>query len=305
MEVQLSIIVFIIIIITLLIIIFFWLYNKVLFAPSRRIKEDLECYSGYTEYYINTDTGDDDVKRFKGVDNINIRFYQNYPENKVILFFHGNNGNMSHRSYIVDICDRDKFNLLLVDSRGYGKSDGSPSSANVLEDADFSYKFLKKRYQDEDIIAWGESLGGSAASLVASRYKINRLLLLATFSSVSDVAGTTKGLSGRVLSSKIKITGQDLSSCKWAQNIKCPTLMVHSLDDKLIPSKLAKKLLSRIGSRHKKLLYIKGGHASPKIETEQFKEILSFLGVKRELKLDQDISQMSNRLRELENEDWS
>ena len=112
-------------------------------------------------------------------------------------------------------------------------------------------------------------------------------------------------LSGRILSSTIKITGQDLSSCKWAQNIGCPTLIVHSIEDKLIPPKLAKKLLSRIGSRHKKLLYIKGGHASPKIETEQFKEILSFLGVKRELKSDQDISKMSNRLRELENEDWS
>jgi len=272
---------FFFIILIILIIIFLWLYNKTLFAPSNKII-DLHIPKKdriYRNFFIGCQTGISlEDKKISNENNINVRLYNNYPGENVVLFFHGNSGNISHRSYIADICDKFGLNLLLVDYEGYGLSDGEPGVKNIINNSEIAYNFICKFFESNKIVVWGESLGGSAAIWIASRNKVRSLILLSTFTSVSDVA---KNKQGKLLSKIIKVSNKDLRSDIWAQKVKCPTLIIHSTEDTLIPFNLAQKIYKNIGNRHKKMVAIKGDHANPQIKDEQFDEIFAFLGIKK------------------------
>ena len=54
---------------------------------------------------------------------------------RVLLFMHGNAGNISHRGESIAVFHRLGLNVLIFDYRGYGKSHGSPSERGLYQDA--------------------------------------------------------------------------------------------------------------------------------------------------------------------------
>lgn len=56
-------------------------------------------------------------------------------ERATVLFFHGNAGNISHRLPSLEQFNRLGLSVLIVDYRGYGRSEGSPSEAGTALDA--------------------------------------------------------------------------------------------------------------------------------------------------------------------------
>ncbi len=76
---------------------------------------------------------------------------------------------------------------MLVDYRGFGKSEGKANSDNILRDADAVYDFVSKYHAPHKIVVWGESLGGSPALHVAARRPVAGLILLSTFTSLHSV----------------------------------------------------------------------------------------------------------------------
>ena len=63
---------------------------------------------------------------------------------RVLLFFHGNAGNMSHRWESVEIFHRLGLNVFIFDYRGYGQSDGKPSESGLYADARAAWQYLTK-----------------------------------------------------------------------------------------------------------------------------------------------------------------
>src|SRR5215216_3437270 len=49
------------------------------------------------------------------------------PADMVLLWFHGNAGNLSHRYDMIRMLMKIPVNVFIIDYRGYGKSEGSPS----------------------------------------------------------------------------------------------------------------------------------------------------------------------------------
>ncbi|KAG7331257.1 hypothetical protein KOW79_005226 [Hemibagrus wyckioides] len=83
-----------------------------------------------------------------------------------ILYFHGNAGNIGHRVpnallMLVNL----KANVVLVDYRGYGKSDGEPSEEGLYQDAEATLDYVMSRpdIDKTKIILFGRSLGGAVA----------------------------------------------------------------------------------------------------------------------------------------------
>ena len=81
-----------------------------------------------------------------------------------ILFFHGNAGNIGHRlPNIKGLFKHLQANLLIVEYRGYGLSEGNPSESGLYKDAQAALNYLLNR-QDIDhrrILVFGRSLGTS------------------------------------------------------------------------------------------------------------------------------------------------
>ncbi len=109
----------------------------------------------------------------------------------VVLYLHGNGGNVTHRAHLLrTLHDRLDVSVLVLDYRGYGRSEGSPNEAGVLADARAARAWLAERtgLAPSEIVLWGHSLGGAVAVDLAAAEGAKALVLECTFSSAPDVA---------------------------------------------------------------------------------------------------------------------
>ena len=86
----------------------------------------------------------------------------------VILYFHGNAGNLARWGVITSFFVEQEYDVFVMDYRGYGKSKGSRNEEALYIDSRQCYNYLLQRYNESDIIVYGRSLGSGMATLVAS-----------------------------------------------------------------------------------------------------------------------------------------
>lgn len=179
-----------------------------------------------------------------------------------ILFCNGNAGNMSYRVEKAKFFNQLSCNVLLFDYRGYGKSKGSPSERGLYKDVSAAYCYLLKRgIEPGRIIGYGESLGGAVIIDLALSHKLGGLILDSTFSSIEDVIKLRYPLiPSRVFSSKF-------NSVYKIKSIIPPKLIIHSIDDEIIPFRLGKKLYE-VSPEPKDFLQVRGGHNSNFYESQ-------------------------------------
>lgn len=299
-----------IILVIIVIIIFFinfiwWFQYKVIFEPSRDMiwKPDSE----YKDIMINTEyphnsieLNHDNMEYFNGKSYINAWHFNKFEGNKVVLYCHGNCGNISHRSYIINVCDKLKLNCIMFDYRGYGRSSDVPSKDNIRQDGIIVYKYLIQYHDPNNVIIWGESLGGHVATYIASKYKCKGLILLSTFSSLDDVIiyQMNVPILSKIIRKLSPIIIDVLPTKKYIQKVKSPILILHSKDDKKIPYQCSLDLYKNINHSDKEFIWIKGDHALPQITSQQADKLISFIGISlKEEGIKFDITEMLNEIK--------
>lgn len=190
-------------------------------------------------------------------------------EAPTLLYFHGNNLNITFRSYAVSLAKLWGVNLILPDYRGFGKSQGCSSPASLMSDALTSYSHALSLTKSKKIILWGESLGGYAASCCLLEYYPFRLVLFSTFSNIRDV-------SPRLLR-PLFLFFSDLNNKNMISRYLGPSLVIHSKEDTFIPFTQAERNLSLLHDA--KLLEIEGDHSTPKFTLDNFYELTEFLSL--------------------------
>jgi fermentation-respiration switch protein FrsA (DUF1100 family) len=175
---------------------------------------------------------------------------------KTLLFFHGNGGNISHRGDSVVIFHRLGLNVLIIDYRGYGRSEGQPDEPGMYQDAAAAWRYLTEQrgFDAKQILIFGRSLGGAVATRLASQVEPAALILESTFSSAGDMAGHLFPLLSPVL-----LLRYSFDSEEWIRQVKSPLYMAHSPDDEIIPYRLGKKLYTAAPSS-KRFFEMRGGH---------------------------------------------
>ncbi len=152
------------------------------------------------------------------------------------LYLHGNAGNLTHRLRALERIRAAGSSVLILDYRGYGKSQGRPTESGLYEDATAGYRHLREKgYPPPRIVLHGESLGTAVAVDLAAREPCAGLILEAPFSSAADVAARILPLLGpaviRGFNSKAKIG-----------RARTRTLIIHGDRDEVIPLELGKAL---------------------------------------------------------------
>lgn len=205
-----------------------------------------------------------------------------FPGNPIILFCHGNSGNISHRDYMVEFCKMAELNLMLFDYSGFGSSTGKPTLTQVERDGLTAYDHVSEHYPPEKIICWGESLGSYVATTIASNRECGYLLLMATFSSFQHILSNKDYPSWikNSLAFAIHMLTETQPSYIKIQKVKCPIAIVHSEDDELIPFRCAEILYEHTPDVKKKFIKIKGGHATPIMKVNELEELLRFCNFK-------------------------
>lgn len=178
----------------------------------------------------------------------------------VTLFLHGNAGNLTHRVRSIHPIRQAGSNVLVIDYRGYGKSEGSPSESGLYADAQAAYNHLiGQSYKPEQIVLHGESLGTAVAVELATRNPIGGLILEAPFSSAGAVASGMVPVLGAMLisgfDSKTRISG-----------VHAPLLVIHGDRDEVIPYRLGQDLFAS-ANEPKKFRTIASAHHNDIVET--------------------------------------
>lgn len=160
----------------------------------------------------------------------------------VLLFLHGNAGNISHRVDIAAKFNAQGFSLLFFDYRGYGRSEGKPTERGTYKDAEGALQYLhgKRGIPFSRIVPVGESMGGSIVVELCTRHTFRAAVLISCASSLSQVM--SRLYPGRPLHKKL--AGIYDSSMKISK-VHSPMLIIHGNRDELVPFEHGRELFQK------------------------------------------------------------
>jgi fermentation-respiration switch protein FrsA (DUF1100 family) len=175
---------------------------------------------------------------------------------RVLVFFHGNAGNISHRLDSVRIFNELDLNVLIIDYRGYGQSAGKPSEQGTYRDAEAVWKFTTGElgFKPEQIVIFGRSLGGSVGAWLGSQKQPGAIIVESAFTSVPDAAAELYPFLPVRLLARL-----NYNTLEYIRDSDSRILVIHSRDDEIIPFHHGQSLYEA-ASEPKSFLEIQGGH---------------------------------------------
>jgi hypothetical protein len=194
----------------------------------------------YREAFFNTEDGE----RLHGW------FFPAEKDGPVILHFHGNAGNISHRLDLVQPFLRNGLSLFLFDYRGFGKSTGRPSEKGLYRDglAACTYLEEKEKIALERIVLHGHSIGAAVAIEVALQKKVRGLIIESAFTSTKDMAKTM------VLFSLFSpVFPAHYNNLEKTPHVFAPKLVIHGDRDEIVPFAMGQRLFE--AAAHPKFFY--------------------------------------------------
>jgi uncharacterized protein len=223
-----------------------YMERKSLFFPMKHITSSpVDVGLDYEEVYFHTS----DNKK------IHSWFIPADEARFTMLFSSGNAGNISHRLDKIAMMNDMGFNVFIFGYRGYGKSEGIPSEQGLYRDIDAAYEYLVevRGVSPEDIILYGESIGGGVVIELASLRPVGAIITEEAFTSVKDMARLAFPLIPYVIFSS------RFDNLAKIGDIECPKLIIHSIDDEIVPFSQG-EMLFEAASEPKKFLRLRGGH---------------------------------------------
>ena len=173
---------------------------------------------------------------------------------RAALYLHGNGGNISSFISIIEIIHRTGLSVLVVDYRGYGQSEGTPSEEGTYEDARTAWRYLEKRGMQQIVII-GHSLGTPIAASLTRTVDPAGLVLLAPLTSIADMAARSFPWQPMSLLVRIKYPTNEFVAAYTGS-----LLVMHSMDDTVVPYEMGQHLFSISPSKDKQFVTTTAGH---------------------------------------------
>ncbi|MBS0628372.1 MAG: alpha/beta fold hydrolase [Verrucomicrobia bacterium] len=193
-------------------------------------------------------------------------WYKQGNSSKVILFCHGNGGNLSDRQDKLIQLSKMGHSVLIFDYAGYGQSRGVPNETICFANGDMFVRYLlRKGYSRENIIPYGESLGACVACYLARKYNLPRVVVESGLPGIRYLIGHWYP---RL--SWLSILFDDFNTLSYLDGYKGKSLFLHSVDDDIVPIQTVKSFREK-GTQ---FIVMSGTHNDPQIP---WKDIETFL----------------------------
>ncbi len=166
-------------------------------------------------------------------------WYVPHPRAKAtILHLHGNAGNLEDRRDLIRRLQELGVNVLAIDFRGYGKSEGSPNEAGLYAVSRAAYDWLLTKTTADRIVLHGESLGAGLACELASTVPCGGMIVQSAFTSARDMAPRVMPIFPKWL---IRTKYDNLAK---VARISCRKLFLHGRRDEIVPFEMGEKLFA-------------------------------------------------------------
>ncbi len=209
---------------------FYYLYQEKLIFHPEPLSEDYPFRFDvpFEEVWINTLDGE----------KINALHFKGEKPKGVVLYFHGNAGNLASWGTVASqFLDLD-HDLLIMDYRGYGKSTGSFTEYKLHQDALACYQYLTDSgYNGNNILIYGRSIGSGIAARLANEKWNKGLVLESPFNNMASLASNYAPFlpHGLLLRYKFPVD-------HYVRHIRHPIHIIHGTDDEIISYDLAYQL---------------------------------------------------------------
>jgi uncharacterized protein len=239
--------------------------NRLIFRPVARIERTpRDIGLDYEEVRIGVSTRDKKTEKVHGWWVPGAKGDPAGPalhSRQVMLYLHGNGGNISHNLAAVQAFHQLGFSTLIFDYRGYGRSEGAfPTEAEVYRDAGAVWDYLVKirGIQPENIFLYGHSLGGAIAIDLAVRQpQVAGVITDGTFTSMRAVADQVPIY--RFFPADLLLTHY-FDSLSKLRLLRAPLLLIHGTEDRVVPPTMSQVLYDK-ATVPKQLLILPGaGH---------------------------------------------
>lgn len=170
-----------------------------------------------------------------------------------LLLFHGNSGNVTDTYDLLLTLVSLPANILAVDYRGYGKSQGTPSEEGLYSDGRGAWDEVTGRLgvPADRVILFGDALGSAVAVDLATRVRPAGLIVQSGFTSMPDLVHEGFPILPRF------IVRARMDSLSKIRGLRCPAMFVHGTADESIPYDLGRRLFEAAPDP-KRLLAVRG-----------------------------------------------
>lgn len=194
----------------------------------------------------------------------------------LLLWFHGNAGNITERAPVAEQIARRGVTVMLFDYRGFGRSEGTPTEQSVYLDAEAAWQYATSKLgaDPERMVLYGESIGGPYAAKVASHHRPCAVVIENSFPSLRSA--------GRVIYPILPISlvaKEGFTTLRWLNEAGAPVLVMHGRRDQVLPLSLGMELYDGLKVPKRLFLSETAGHGEiPWTEgSRYYDELLRFL----------------------------
>jgi hypothetical protein len=166
-------------------------------------------------------------------------WYKAGTSGKVILFCHGNAGNISYRQNKVIEFLKMEHSVLIFDYSGFGQSSGVPSEQMCYANADMFLSYLlRKGYKKHSIIPYGESMGAAIGAYIARKYSLRGVIIEGGLPGINRLIKFWYPRIGEV----IGLVFNEFDTVSYLQGYKGKVMILHCVNDEIIPYKISKEM---------------------------------------------------------------
>lgn len=236
---------------------FYFMQKKLIFLPTKLAADyEYTFQEPFEEVFLETEDGS----------KLNAIHFKIENPKGLILYFHGNAGDLSRWGEIASDFTKDHYDVLIMDYRTFGKSTGTISEKNLFDDAQLFYEHALKSYSEAEVIVYGRSLGTTFATFIASENNPKKLILETPFYNLEEAAKK------RIPFLPVKyFLKYQFSTNEFITLVKCPVVIFHGTEDRVVPYDSGKKLSKLIPEEQLTFVTITGGEHNDLVNYPEYR----------------------------------
>ena len=243
-------------------------FNDRIFFPDR-------------EWSVPADGASDRFVEVESGVRLHVRFYTASEPVAALLLFHGNGELIAQYDRAASPFAKVGARLIVMDYRGYGRSDGAPTFRNCLHDAVVVATHVRRSLDEEGsslpLVVMGRSLGAASAAEIAGR-NLDAVWGIVLESGAGDIEATVRRRNLPPTEPLSKLDYDDFDPRAKLARSGAPLLVLHAERDASIPVAEAIAAYEASGAVDKRLAIISDlGHNTLSLDPRYWQELRAFL----------------------------